>query len=138
MPARATPAGSAIRRTRRWPSWAPSPAASAWATAPGTVKGKNPFDYLQSTDLVAGSTGIDVTNAPVYYSRLIMAYVAMDKAGSIGTAGSKGVNLLNILLTYQNTTDGSSNKGPSPRPSRPSKPRCAPPAGRSSPCTTQA
>jgi hypothetical protein len=74
-------------------------------------KGKNPFDYLQSTDLVAGSTGIDVTNAPVYYSRLIMAYVAMDKAGSIGTAGSKGVNLLNILLTYQNTTDGSSNKG---------------------------
>jgi hypothetical protein len=78
---------------------------SAWH-----VKGKNPFDYLQSTDLVAGSTGIDVTNAPVYYSRLILAYVAMDKAGSIGTAGSKGVNLLNILLSYQNTTDGS-NKG---------------------------
>jgi hypothetical protein len=79
---------------------------SAWH-----VKGKNPFDYLQSTDLVVASTGIDVTNAPVYYSRLIMAYVAMDKAGSIGTAGSKGVNLLNILLTYQNTTDGSSSKG---------------------------
>ena len=79
---------------------------SAWH-----VKGKNPFDYLQSTDLVAASTGIDVTNAPVYYSRLILAYVAMDKAGSIGTAGSKGVNLLNILLSYQNTTDGSSNKG---------------------------
>ena len=79
---------------------------SAWH-----VKGKNPFDYLQSTDLVAASTGIDVTNAPVYYSRLIMAYVAMDKAGSIGTAGSKGVNLLNTLLSYQNTTDGSSNKG---------------------------
>ena len=79
---------------------------SAWH-----VKGKNPFDYLQSTDLVAASTGIDVTNAPVYYSRLILAYVAMDKAGSIGTAGSKGVNLLNILLSYQNTTDGSSSKG---------------------------
>jgi prenyltransferase beta subunit len=78
---------------------------SAWH-----VKGKNPFDYLQSTDLVAGSTGIDVTNAPVYYSRLILAYVAMDKAGSIGTAGSKGVNLLNILLSYQNTADGP-NKG---------------------------
>jgi hypothetical protein len=79
---------------------------SAWH-----IKGKNPFDYLQSTDLVAASTGIDVTNAPVYYSRLIMAYIAMDKAGSIGTAGSKGVNLLNILLSYQNTTDGSSSKG---------------------------
>ena len=79
---------------------------SAWH-----VKGKNPYDYLQSTDLVAASTGIDVTNAPVYYSRLIMAYVAMDRAGTIGTAGSKGVNLLNLLLTYQNTTDGSPTKG---------------------------
>ena len=79
---------------------------SAWH-----VKGKNPFDYLQATDLVAASAGIDVTNAPVYYSRLIMAYVAMDRAGTIGTAGSKGVNLLNLLLTYQNTTDGSPTKG---------------------------
>ena len=79
---------------------------SAWH-----VKGKNPFDYLQSTDLVAASTSIDVTNAPVYYSRLIMAYVAMDRAGTIGTAGSKGINLLTVLLSYQNTTDGSSNKG---------------------------
>ena len=79
---------------------------SAWH-----VKGKNPYDYLQSTDLVAASTGIDVANAPVYYSRLILAYVAMDRAGTIGTAGSKGVNLLNLLLTYQNTTDGSPTKG---------------------------
>jgi hypothetical protein len=79
---------------------------SAWH-----VKGKNPFDYLQSTDLAAGSTGIDVSNAPVYYSRVIMAYVAMGKSGSIGTAGSKGVNLLNLLLSYQNTVDGSPNKG---------------------------
>lgn len=79
---------------------------SAWH-----VKGKNPFDSLQFTDLVAASTGIDVSNAPVYYSRLILAYVAMGKAGSIGTAGSKGVNLLNILLSYQDTAEGSANRG---------------------------
>jgi len=78
---------------------------SAWH-----VKGKNPFDYLQSTDLVAASTSIQVTNAPVYYSRLIMSYVAMDKSSAIGTAGSKGVNLLTVLLTYQSTADGA-NKG---------------------------
>ena len=80
--------------------------ASAWH-----VKGKNPFDYLQSTDLVAGSTSADVSNAPIYYARLIMSYVAMDRAGTVGTAGSKGVNLLTVLLTYQDTTDGSASKG---------------------------
>ena len=58
-----------------------------------------------------GEHRLDVANAPVYYSRLIMAYVAMDRAGTIGTAGSKGVNLLTVLLTYQNTADGSPNKG---------------------------
>ncbi len=79
---------------------------SAWH-----VKGKNPFDYLQSTDLVAASTSIQVTNAPVYYSRLIMSYVAMDKSSAIGTAGSKGINLLTVLMAYQDTTDGSSSKG---------------------------
>ena len=78
---------------------------SAWH-----VKGKNPFDSLQATDLVAASTSFQVTNAPVYYSRLIMSYVAMDRLSAIGTAGSKGVNLLNVLLTYQNTADGV-NKG---------------------------
>ena len=75
------------------------------------VKGKNPFDYLQSTDLVAGSTSADVSNAPIYYARLIMSYVAMDRAGTVGTAGSKGVNLLTVLLTYQDTTDSSASKG---------------------------
>ena len=75
------------------------------------VKGKSPFDYLQATDLVAASTSADVTNAPVYYARLIMSYVAMDRAGTVGTAGSKGVNLLGVLLTYQDTGDGSSSQG---------------------------
>ena len=79
---------------------------SAWH-----VKGKNPFDYLQSTDLELASTSIQVTNAPVYYSRLIMSFVAMDKASAIGTAGSKGINLLTYLLKYQDITDGSSSEG---------------------------
>lgn len=78
---------------------------SAWH-----VKGKNPFDYLQSSDLKAASTGFDVNNAPVYYSRLILSYVALGRASSIGTAGSGAVNLLNLLLTYQDTVDGP-NKG---------------------------
>ena len=84
---------------------------SAWH-----VKGKNPYDSLQSTDLVAASTGIDVANAPVYYSRLILAYMAMDRAGTIGTAGSKGVNLLNLLLTYQNTAPGQPRRALRPVP----------------------
>ena len=44
--------------------------ASAWR-----VKGKNPFMYLQSSDLAAAASN-GAENAPVYYSRLIMAYVA--------------------------------------------------------------
>ena len=76
---------------------------SAWH-----VKGKNPFDYLQATDLAA-SASTQVTNAPVYYSRLIMAYVAMDRGSSIGTAGSRSINLLTTLLAYQSTADGPSN-----------------------------
>jgi hypothetical protein len=79
---------------------------SAWR-----IKGKSAFDSLQSADLAAGSTSIDVNNAPVYYARLIMAYVAMDKAGAIGTAGSKGINLLNTLLKYQDVTEGSASLG---------------------------
>ena len=78
---------------------------SAWH-----IKGKNPFDSLQSTDLVAASTGFQVSNAPVYYSRLIMSYVAMDRSSAIGTAGSKGINLLTVLFSYQSTADGA-NKG---------------------------
>jgi hypothetical protein len=79
---------------------------SAWL-----VKGKNPFDYLQATDLVSASTTSEVTNPPVYYSRLIMAYVAMGRSSSIGTAGSKGVDLLTTLLSYQDTGDASPSKG---------------------------
>lgn len=75
------------------------------------VKGKNPFDYLQATDLVAGSGNADVSNAPIYYSRLIMAYVALGRGSTIGAAGSKRANLLTLLKGYQDTSDSSLNKG---------------------------
>ena len=49
--------------------------------------------YLQSSDLEAGASN-GVENAPVYYSRLIMAYVASRNSNQVATAGSKSVNLL--------------------------------------------
>ncbi len=61
---------------------------SAWR-----VKGNSPFMYLQSSDLVAGASN-GVENAPIYYSRLIMAYVASRNSNQVATAGSKSINLL--------------------------------------------
>ncbi len=79
--------------------------ASAWR-----VKGKSPFMYLQSSDLVAGASN-GVENAPVYYSRLIMAYVASRNSNQVATAGSKSVNLLTELWKFQDMSDTSPNKG---------------------------
>ena len=78
---------------------------SAWR-----VKGKSPFTYLQSADLAAGASN-GVENAPVYYSRLIMAYVASRNSNQVATAGSKGINLLTELWKYQDMSDTSANKG---------------------------
>lgn len=75
------------------------------------ISDKTPYSFLQATDLAAASAGAEANNVPVYYSRLILSYVAMDKAGALGTAGSKRINLLSQLLSYQNTTDGSPTKG---------------------------
>jgi prenyltransferase beta subunit len=79
--------------------------ASAWR-----VKGNSPFMYLQSSDLVAGASN-GVENAPIYYSRLIMAYVASRNSNQVATAGSKSVNLLTELWKYQDMSDTSVNKG---------------------------
>ena len=126
---RATQGGFGNPRTRRGRSSAPWRAASAWAPAPGTSRARTPSTTSRPRTSWPPARGIDVTNAPVYYARLIMAYVAMGRAGTIGTAGSKGVNLLNLLLTYQNTTEGSPTKGAF-APSLPvrSTPRYAAPA----------
>ena len=78
---------------------------SAWR-----VKGKSPFMYLQSSDLVAGASN-GVENAPVYYSRLIMAYVASRNSNQVATAGSKSVNLLTELWKFQDMSDTSTSKG---------------------------
>ena len=78
---------------------------SAWR-----VKGNSPFTYLQSADLVAGASN-GVENAPIYFSRLIMAYVASRNGNQVATAGSKSVNLLTELWKFQDMSDTSPNKG---------------------------
>jgi len=70
---------------------------SAWA-----IKGKNPFDYLQSISHESAATGADVNNAPVYYARAIMAYVAVDKRSKVFIAGTPHLDLLAALYAYQN------------------------------------
>ena len=79
---------------------------SAW-----TKKGKNPFDYLQGVSHEAAATSATVDNAPVYYARMIMAYVAMDRRDRVFVAGTPSVDLLAKLYTYQDLTEGSSTKG---------------------------
>ena len=79
---------------------------SAW-----TKKGKNPFDYLQSVNHETAATSATVDNAPVYYARMIMAYVAVDRRDRVFVAGTPHVDLLAKLYTYQDMTDGSSTRG---------------------------
>ncbi len=70
---------------------------SAWR-----VKGSTPFQYLQKSDLAASAaSGSD--NAPVYYSRLIMAFVAARQSNQVASAGSKGIDLLAELWRYQDS-----------------------------------
>jgi len=76
---------------------------SAWR-----VKGKSPFMYLQSSDLVAGASN-GVENAPIYYSRLIMAYVASRNTNQTATAGSKSINLFTELKKFQDMSGGPNN-----------------------------
>lgn len=67
---------------------------SAWS-----IKGKNPFLYLQSNSHEAAANAD--TNAPVYYARAIMAYATVDRIDRIPVAGTPSVNLLNKLYSYQ-------------------------------------
>jgi hypothetical protein len=79
---------------------------SAWR-----VKGVTPFQYLQKSDLAA-SAGSGSDNAPVYYSRLIMAYVAARQGNQAAEAGSKRINLLEELWNYQDATSGAFSSFP--------------------------
>ena len=75
------------------------------------VKGKNAFDYLQAHSHEAAATGFDVDNAPVYYARAIMAYVAVDRPDRVYIAGTPRIDLLAQLYGYQDLTDASPTKG---------------------------
>src|SRR5665648_902999 len=100
-----------------------SPLATAWAilgaVASGervgstmwTVDGNNPFGYLQAHSHEAAATGPDVANAPVYYARAIMSYVAVDRAERVFVAGTPRIDLLAKLYGYQDLVDGSPTKG---------------------------
>ena len=72
-----------------------------------TNGGKNPIRYLQGLDLevAAGSASTQVNRAS-FYAKVILAYVAAGRVDLIGSAGSKGIQLVPKLLSYQNTTTG--------------------------------
>ena len=76
-----------------------------------TVDGNNPFGYLQAHSHEAAATGPDVDNAPVYYARAIMSYVAADQAERVFVAGTPRIDLLAKLYGYQDLVDGSPTKG---------------------------
>ncbi|MEI6449573.1 MAG: prenyltransferase/squalene oxidase repeat-containing protein [Actinomycetes bacterium] len=76
-----------------------------------TIDGNNPFGYLQAGSHEAAATGPDVDNAPVYYARAIMAYVAADRAERVFVAGTPRIDLLARLYGYQDLVDGSLTKG---------------------------
>ncbi len=79
---------------------------SAW-----TRKGKNPFDFLQATNHESAATSAAVDNAPVYYARMILAYVAVGRRERVFVAGTPQVDLLAKLYAYQDMTDGSPTRG---------------------------
>lgn len=76
-----------------------------------TVDGNNPFGYLQAHSHEEAATGPDVDNAPIYYARAIMAYVAADRAERVFVAGTPRIDLLAKLYGYQDLVDGSATKG---------------------------
>ena len=76
-----------------------------------TVDGNNPFGFLQAHSHEAAATGPDVDNAPVYYARAIMSYVAADRAERVFVAGTPRIDLLAKLYGYQDLVEGSPTKG---------------------------
>ncbi|NLE23235.1 MAG: terpene cyclase/mutase family protein [Actinobacteria bacterium] len=100
-----------------------APANTAWAilgavasgermgSAAWTKNGKNPFEYLQATNHEQAATSAAVDNAPVYYARMIMAYVAVGRRERVFVAGTPHIDLLAKLYTYQDMTDGAPTKG---------------------------
>jgi hypothetical protein len=74
-----------------------------------TIAGKNPYSYLQANNHLAAAASD--ANAPVYYSRAIMSYVAVGHVNEVFRAGTPAVDLLANLYSYQDFVDGSATKG---------------------------
>lgn len=65
--------------------------------------GKDPlYDYMQTLNLerAAESTSGAPSNVPAYYSKVILAYAAVDRPELIYAAGTPRIDLLAKLLTY--------------------------------------
>ena len=61
--------------------------------------GKDPFDYLQATNLETQAR--DSLNPPAYYAKVMLAYYAMGLEERIGSAGTPRINLLEKLQLYR-------------------------------------
>lgn len=83
--------------------------AKAW-----TVSGVTPFAYLDSRSHESAATDSDVDNAPVYYARTILAYVAAGQKSRVFIAGRPRVDLLAQLYAYQEMNEGPSQGAFSP------------------------
>ncbi|MEZ5125509.1 MAG: prenyltransferase/squalene oxidase repeat-containing protein [Thermoleophilia bacterium] len=70
------------------------------------VSGDTPFTYLDARSHEAAATAGDVDNAPIYYARAIMSYVAAQQKARVFTAGTPRVDLLAKLYAYQDEDEG--------------------------------
>jgi hypothetical protein len=82
------------------------PGYGAW-----TINKTNAFKYLEANNHQTAAVGSDVDNAPVYYARAIMAYVAAGQGGRVPIAGTPQTNLLAKLYSYQDQADASPTRG---------------------------
>lgn len=76
-----------------------------------TKKGRNPFDYFQGINHETAATSETSDNAPIYYARTIMAYVAMGRRDRVFIAGKPHIDLLAKLYSYQDTGEDSPTRG---------------------------
>ncbi len=75
-------------------------------SAAWTVSRVTPFAYLDSHSHESAATDYDVDNAPVYYARTILAYVAAKHKDRVFIAGKPRVDLLAQLYSYQDLSEG--------------------------------
>ncbi len=69
--------------------------------------GKDPIDYLQGLDLeAAAGSSSSLVNRPAFYAKVMLAYIAAGRVDLIWSAGTKGIDLVAKLHSYQNTTTG--------------------------------